>query len=97
MPEENHGLARELAAAVRAAKMPDELLIVKLGRVTVERKSGRRELVTEADRLDEQAVREVLRQAFPEYGIVGEEAGVTEGTAGRRWFVDPLDGTTNYA
>lgn len=97
MPEENHGLARELAAAVRAAKMAGDILLEKRGRVTVERKSGHRDLVTEADRLAEEAVREVLLQAFPEYGIVGEEAGVTEGTAGRRWFVDPLDGTTNYA
>src|SRR5690606_39731133 len=36
-------------------------------------------------------------EAVPESGIGGQDAGVPEGTAGRRWFVDPLDGTTNYA
>src|SRR5690606_2788884 len=97
MLEENHGLARELAAAVRAAKIAGDILLERRGSVTVELKSGHRDLVTEADRLAEEAVNNVLRRAFPAYGIVGEETGVTAGTDGHRWFVDPLDGTTNYA
>lgn len=97
MSEQDHGTARHLATAVRAAKLAGNVLMELRGRVAVERKSGHRDLVTEADRRAEETIREVLRNAFPEHGILGEEAGVTPGSDGYRWIVDPLDGTTNYA
>ena len=40
---------------------------------------------------------ERLRAAFPDDAVLGEESGATAGGSGRRWIVDPLDGTTNYA
>lgn len=49
--------------------------------------------VTEADRGAEKLMRERLQEGFPEDGIVGEEWGVKEGTSGRTWFLDPVDGT----
>ena len=55
------------------------------------------DLVTEADRASEALIVERLRAAFPEHGIYGEE-GTREGLANEfRWYVDPLDGTTNFA
>jgi len=39
----------------------------------------------------------VLRESFPNYGMLAEEGGELEGERGVRWIVDPLDGTTNYA
>src|SRR5271156_206411 len=55
------------------------------------------DLVTVADRASEALIRERLRAAFPEHGIYGEE-GTREGLASEfRWYVDPLDGTTNFA
>jgi myo-inositol-1(or 4)-monophosphatase len=55
------------------------------------------DLVTEADRASEALIVERLRAAFPEHGIYGEE-GTREGlTSEYRWYVDPLDGTTNFA
>jgi myo-inositol-1(or 4)-monophosphatase len=67
---------------------------------------GPRDLVTEADHASQAEVRRILLGAFPEHGFVGEEgdAGrppLPPGTSGhsgsgRRWIVDPLDGTTNY-
>ncbi len=55
------------------------------------------DLVTEADRASEKLIRERLRVAFPGHGIYGEE-GTREGLdAEFRWYVDPLDGTTNFA
>lgn len=97
MHDQDHALARHLAAAVRAAKIAGDILLERRGTVTVERKTGHRDLVTEADRLAEEAVNDVLLKAFPDHGIVGEETGETIGSDGHRWFVDPLDGTTNYA
>jgi myo-inositol-1(or 4)-monophosphatase len=55
------------------------------------------DLVTVADRIVEKLIRERLGQAFPEHGIYGEE-GTRERMEGEfRWYVDPLDGTTNFA
>ncbi len=55
------------------------------------------DLVTVADRASEKLIRERLAEAFPEHGIYGEE-GTRERLASEfRWYVDPLDGTTNFA
>jgi myo-inositol-1(or 4)-monophosphatase len=55
------------------------------------------DLVTEADRTSEKLIVERLRQQFPDHGIVAEEGGGHSGTSGYKWYVDPLDGTTNFA
>ncbi len=55
------------------------------------------DLVTEADEKAEQTVKEVLREAFPNYGMLAEEGGGRRGRGDARWIIDPLDGTTNYA
>jgi histidinol-phosphatase len=52
--------------------------------------------VTAADRGAEEHVRAALAEAYPDDGIVGEEQGETPGTSGRRWFVDPIDGTKAF-
>jgi histidinol phosphatase-like enzyme (inositol monophosphatase family) len=52
--------------------------------------------VTEADRGAERLVREHLSAAHPGDGIVGEEEAPVEGTTGRRWIVDPIDGTKAF-
>jgi myo-inositol-1(or 4)-monophosphatase len=55
------------------------------------------DLVTVADRTVEKLIRERLAEAFPEHGIYGEE-GTRDRLEGEfRWYVDPLDGTTNFA
>ena len=55
------------------------------------------DLVTVADRTAEKLIRERLAEAFPEHGVYGEE-GTRERMDGEfRWYVDPLDGTTNFA
>jgi myo-inositol-1(or 4)-monophosphatase len=55
------------------------------------------DLVTVADRAAEKLIRERLAEAFPAHGIYGEE-GTRDRMEGEfRWYVDPLDGTTNFA
>ncbi len=55
------------------------------------------DLVTVADRTVEKLIRGRLGEAFPEHGVYGEE-GTRERMEGEfRWYVDPLDGTTNFA
>ncbi len=65
-------------------------------RVTIEYK-GDVDLVTEADRASEKLIVERLQARWPEHGIVGEEGTRSEADAEYRWYVDPLDGTTNFA
>jgi len=65
-------------------------------RVTFELK-GEYDLVTEADRASEQLVVDRLRAHFPSHSIVAEEGGGYTGKSEYCWYVDPLDGTTNFA
>jgi myo-inositol-1(or 4)-monophosphatase len=55
------------------------------------------DLVTEADRASEKLVVERLRQYFPDHAILAEEGSGHESASEYRWYVDPLDGTTNFA
>lgn len=52
--------------------------------------------VTLADRAAERAMRDLIRAEFPDDGIQGEEYGVHEGTSGRLWVLDPIDGTRAF-
>lgn len=65
-------------------------------RVTVEYK-GEADLVTVADRKSELLIRERLRERWPSFDILGEEGGLQDTGSDYRWYVDPLDGTTNFA
>lgn len=58
---------------------------------------GEFDLVTEADRASESLIVESLRSHFPSHAIVAEEGSGHESASEYRWYVDPLDGTTNFA
>jgi myo-inositol-1(or 4)-monophosphatase len=65
-------------------------------RVRVEYK-GDVDIVTEADRTSEKYIIGELKKHFPDHGVLAEEGGGYEGRSGYRWYIDPLDGTTNFA
>ena len=52
--------------------------------------------VTLADRAAEEAMRAILKAEAPNDGIIGEEFGTLEGTSGRIWVLDPIDGTSGF-
>lgn len=52
--------------------------------------------VTQADRDAEQAMRALIARERPTDGIIGEEFGITEGSSGRTWVLDPIDGTRSF-
>jgi myo-inositol-1(or 4)-monophosphatase len=64
--------------------------------VTAEYK-GDVDLVTEADRASEKLIVERLHAVFPEHGVYGEEGTRSRIDSEYRWYIDPLDGTTNFA
>ncbi|HEY6339829.1 MAG TPA: inositol monophosphatase family protein [Candidatus Sulfotelmatobacter sp.] len=58
---------------------------------------GDADLVTAADRASETLIRERIQQKFPGHDVLGEEQGLNDQGSDYRWYVDPLDGTTNFA
>lgn len=58
---------------------------------------GDADLVTAADRASEKLIRERVAAQFPAHEVMGEEQGLDDRGAEYRWYVDPLDGTTNFA
>jgi myo-inositol-1(or 4)-monophosphatase len=58
---------------------------------------GEADLVTVADRKSETLIRERISQHWPTHDILGEEGGLQDTGNDYRWYVDPLDGTTNFA
>jgi myo-inositol-1(or 4)-monophosphatase len=89
-------------ACAEAARLGGDVLRERWGqRRTIDYKGGI-DLVTDADRASEEAVLGFLARRFPGSAVVAEESGTRgavggEAGDGLQWFVDPLDGTTNYA
>jgi myo-inositol-1(or 4)-monophosphatase len=61
-----------------------------------ETSGGRLDIVTATDRAVEVAIVALLRAAYPDHAILGEEGGVREGASGWQWVIDPVDGTRNF-
>jgi myo-inositol-1(or 4)-monophosphatase len=89
-------LASLLATAQEGARRAGAILRDRFSGVrTVEYKGGI-DLVTDADKAAEAELIAFITARHPAHSILAEESGLTSGE-GMRWFVDPLDGTTNYA
>jgi histidinol phosphatase-like enzyme (inositol monophosphatase family) len=82
--------------AARTATGAGKITLEHFGRAAVEFKGDGSE-VTVADRAAEEFIRGVLRDEFPEDGIVGEEGEDVPSKSGRRWIVDPIDGTRSFS
>ena len=86
-----------LETAVDIAREAGSLLANYYERRVAFELKGEFDLVTEADRASEKLVVERLRSYFPSHRIVAEEGGGHEAASEYCWYVDPLDGTTNFA
>jgi myo-inositol-1(or 4)-monophosphatase len=86
-----------LQTAVDIAREAGALLANSFERRVPFELKGDFDLVTEADRASEKLVVERLRTHFPQHSILAEEGGGHESSSEFRWYVDPLDGTTNFA
>ena len=86
-----------VSAAEAIAREAGELLMGYFARrVPVEYK-GDVDLVTEADRASETLIMDRLQARFPRHDVLGEEGARRETGSDYQWYVDPLDGTTNFA
>ncbi|MDQ3809829.1 MAG: inositol monophosphatase [Chloroflexota bacterium] len=90
--------SRARQVAVEAARAAGQLLRERIDSIGEIRHKSAVDIVTDVDVQSEQLVCSRLRQAFPDHAIIGEEGGARlGGESSTRWYVDPLDGTTNYA
>jgi myo-inositol-1(or 4)-monophosphatase len=91
-------VSTDLELALRAARAAGDVLMTYYGRpaVGVSAKSSDTDLVSDADREAERVIRELLEAERPDDGLVGEEGSRAQAASGRRWVVDPLDGTINF-
>jgi myo-inositol-1(or 4)-monophosphatase len=55
------------------------------------------DLVTEVDQQSETYILAEIKKQFPDHKVIAEESGEVQGNSGHAWYVDPIDGTTNYA
>jgi len=94
-----------LNTAVKAARRAGSIINrAALDRTKLEIHSKRaNDFVTQVDKAAEAAIIDIIRQAYPDHAILGEESGElpARSTAGAakaeyRWIIDPLDGTTNF-
>lgn len=92
-------LAARCALATRVAEAAGALALDYFhnrDRLSVEAKRTPQDVVSEADREVELMIRDRLAGAFPADAFLGEEHGLTPGTSGLTWVVDPIDGTSPF-
>jgi myo-inositol-1(or 4)-monophosphatase len=85
----------DLELAIAAAATGAEIVRAGFGSHKTTEQKGRLDPVTEIDRASEKAIVDLLTAHRPDDGILGEEGSERHST-GRRWLIDPLDGTVNF-
>lgn len=90
-------MTTELDGAVQTARAAGKLLRANASGGHRMLFKGEINFATEIDRQAERLISEMLRGLFPADGVLGEEETAHNRAAGRRWIVDPIDGTTNFA
>ncbi|CBE67141.1 MAG: histidinol-phosphatase [Candidatus Methylomirabilis oxygeniifera] len=95
MPEKEE-LRTLLDFAVDAARQAGEITMEYFQTALSPERKPDRTFVTAADRQAEERLRALIRQAYPDHGILGEEFGEQQGSSGWTWIIDPLDGTASF-
>jgi myo-inositol-1(or 4)-monophosphatase len=89
---------KELDTAVRAAEAAGAITLSRFGELSNPEIVAKeyKDFVTEVDRQCEATITAIIRESFPEDSLLCEEGTLNDGTSGRTWIVDPLDGTLNF-
>lgn len=90
------GVVNDLDLARSAADAGAEIVRDWAGRLDTAEFKGAVDPVTTADRESEEAILAMITRHRPDDAIVAEEGAARPGTSGRRWLIDPLDGTVNF-
>ncbi len=96
-PDISAGSTDDLALALRLADIADAISLPRFGAVDLQvRAKPDLTPVSDADTAVEQAIRGVLARHRPQDAVLGEEFGDSGAGTGRRWVIDPIDGTKNF-
>lgn len=87
---------RELETAVVAARAGGEAALPFFGKALSPEWKADDSPVSAADRAADATMRECIEAAFPDDGVLTEESGERRGLSGRRWIIDPVDGTRSF-
>ena len=87
---------RELQTAIKIARKAGELTMQYYDRATPAEEKEDASPVTIADRECEALIGRMLQENFSEDGILGEEGASVPSRSGRRWLIDPIDGTRDF-
>ncbi len=85
-----------VALAQRLCDGADAVALAHFRRDPEVRHKADRTLVSEADTAIERTLRSRIAAAYPDPGVVGEEYGTEAGKSATRWYIDPIDGTSNF-
>ncbi|MDR1487164.1 MAG: inositol monophosphatase [Deltaproteobacteria bacterium] len=86
-----------LQVALKAAEAGAAVLAQGYGKTMEISFKGDKDLVTQYDLASETAIRKVLEEFYPDHSVLAEESGLSGKGDGYRWYIDPLDGTTNFS
>ncbi|NTU57603.1 MAG: inositol monophosphatase [Chlorobiaceae bacterium] len=91
-------MSKELQTAIEAARKAGAITRARLGDLSRPEIIAKefKDFVTEVDRQCEEAITSLIRENFPDDSLLCEEGTTGEGSSGRTWIVDPLDGTLNF-
>lgn len=96
LPDPLSELGGALEMALAACDAADDISMASFRKPIAVTTKPDSSFVTAADTAVEVAIRERIAARFPDHGLVGEEYGEQPSGSGRRWFIDPIDGTHNY-
>ncbi len=90
--------SHELQTAIKAAHAAGAITLEKFGELTLSEIQPKdfKDFVTDVDKACEAAISSIITENFPEDSMLCEEGTVINGSSGRSWIVDPLDGTLNF-
>lgn len=83
--------------AEEAAQEAGKILLSYYGKLYKISKKENAGIVTEADQAAEEKIISLIKKHFPNHSILAEESGLNEHASPYKWFIDPLDGTTNFS
>lgn len=90
-----------LNTAIKAARSAGQIIarsVDRIDRLEIATKKTANDLVTSVDKASEAEIISIIKKAYPDHGIIGEESGVEVGSNVNQvvWIIDPLDGTLNF-
>jgi len=84
------------SVAIEAAKKAGKILKLEFKSISFVKNKAKHDIVSDADYKSEKEIIKIINSAFPNHNIKAEESGKDEKSSDYTWYIDPLDGTSNF-